>query len=229
MHLISVAIHGVTLALTITPANENDSTQLPPALLKTLAAYPWLEPGCLLADRGYDSLANHQFLVRLGIIPVIHIRKPTAQDGLYDGIYTAEGKPTCMGQQPMEYVRTDPETSAHLFRCQAGGCPLKTEGTKAVIHCDSEEWEEPDANLRVLGPLPRFTDAWKWLYRLRMSIERIFRSLKHSRGLEGHCARGLRKITLQATLSVLTFQMTALARLRAKDQDRMRRMTVKVD
>ena len=229
MHLISDATHGVPLAFTITPANENDSTQLPPALRKTLAAYPWLEPGCLLADRGYDSLANHQFLVRLGIIPVIHIRKPTAQDGLYDGIYTAEGKPTCLGQQPMEYVRTDPETGAHLFRCQAGGCPLKTKGTKAVIHCDTEIWEDANANLRVLGPLPRFTEAWKRLYRLRMSIERIFRSLKHSRGLEGHCVRGLRKITLQATLSVLTFQMTALARLRAKDQDRMRRMTVKVD
>ena len=128
----------------------------------------------------------------------------------------------------MVYVRTDPETGAHLFRCQAGGCPLKTEGTKAVIHCDGEVWEAPDANLRVLGPLPRFTEAWKHLYKLRMSIERVFRSLKHSRGLEGHCVRGLRKITLQATLSVLTFQATVLARLRAREPDKMRQMTVKV-
>ena len=61
-----------------------------------------------------------------------------------------------------------------------------------------------------------------------MSIERIFRSLKHSRGLQGHCARGLRKIALQATMSVLTFQATVLARLKAGDVDRMRRMTIKV-
>ena len=229
MHLISDATHGVPLGFTITPANKSDSTELRPALRKTLAAYPWLEPGCLLADRGYDSLTNHQFLVRLGIIPVIHIRKPMAKDGLHDGIYTAEGKPTCLGQQPMEYVRRDPETGAHLFRCPGKGCPLKKEGTKAVTHCDTEIWEEADANLRVLGPLPRFTETWKRLYSLRMSIERIFRSLKHSRGLEGHCARGLQKITLQATMSVLTFQMTALARLRAGDPDRMRRMRVKVD
>ena len=127
LHLISDATHGVPLAFTITPANENDSTELPAALRKTLAAYPWLEAGCLLADRGYDSLANHQFLTGLDIIPVIHIRKPTAADGLYNGIYTAEGKPACMGGQAMEYVRTDPETGAHLFRCQPGGCPLKTE------------------------------------------------------------------------------------------------------
>ena len=125
LHLISDATHGVPLAFTITPANESDSTELPAALRKTLAAYPWLEPGCLLADRGYDSLANHQFLVGLDIIPVIHIRKPTAKDELYDGIYTAEGIPTCMGQQPMDYVRTDPETGAHLFRCPAWRLPVE--------------------------------------------------------------------------------------------------------
>ena len=45
-----------------------------------------------------------------------------------------------MGGEEMEYVRTDPETKAHLFRCQAGGCPLKTGGTKAITHCDSEIW-----------------------------------------------------------------------------------------
>ena len=97
-----------------------------------------------------------------------------------------------------------------------------------MIYCDGEVWEAPDANLRVLGPLPRFTEAWKRFYRLRMSIERVFRSLKHSRGLDGHCVRGLRKIKLHATLSVLTFQMTALARLRAGEPDKMCQMTVKV-
>ena len=115
-----------------------------------------------------------------------------------------------------------------MFRCLANGCPLKTEGTKAVRHCDTEVWESPDANLRVLGPLPRFTEAWKRLYRQRMSIERIYRSLKHSRGLEGHCVRGMRKITLHATLSALTYQATVLARLKVKDFEGMRQMAVPV-
>ena len=61
-----------------------------------------------------------------------------------------------------------------------------------------------------------------------MSIERTFGSLKHSRGLEGHCARGLKKIRLQATMSVLTYQATVLGRLKAKDPDRMRRMRIRV-
>ena len=57
----------------------------------------------------------------------------------------------------------------------------------------------------------------------------MFRSLKHSRGLEGHCMRGMRKILLQTTLSVLTFQATALARVKAEDSRRMRTMWVEVD
>lgn len=48
------------------------------------------------------------------------------------------------------------------------------------------------------------------------------------RSREGHCAIGLRKITLQATLSVLTFQATVLAHLQAKDPEKMRRMSVKI-
>ena len=38
----------------------------------------------------------------------------------------------------------------------------------------------------------------------------------------------MRKILLQATLSVLTFQATALARLKAGDAARMRQMAVAV-
>ena len=228
MHLVSDATHGVPLAFTITPANANDSIELPTVVSKTLGTYPWIEPGCLLADRGYDSDPNHRYLLKLGIIPIIHIRKPTAADGLYDGIFNADGRPICQGQQPMDYVRKNPETGHHLFRCPAGGCDLKTKGTKAITHCDEEFWESPETNPRVLGPVPRFSKAWKRLYSMRMSIERVFRSLKHSRALEGHCVRRMRKIALHATLSALTFQVTALAQLQAKDPDRMRRMTVRV-
>ena len=226
MHLASDAVHGVPLAFTITPANESDSTQLPAVVNKTLDTYPWMKPACLLADRGYDSEPNHRTLFDLGIIPVIHIRKPTAHDGLYDGIYDKKGGPLCLGNVPMKYVRTDAETGHHLFRCQAGGCSLLGQGL--VPNCHDQLWLNPEDNLRVIGVLPRSSRAWGRLYSMRMSIERVYRSLKHSRGLEGHCVMGMRKILLLATTSVLTFLMTSLARLKLKQPDRMRQMTVKV-
>ena len=128
----------------------------------------------------------------------------------------------------MEYVRTDPETGHHLFRCPREGCRLLEEGTKPLRHCDHEVWEDPMANLRVVGVLSKLSPEWKKLYRLRMGIERTFRSLKHSRGLEQHCARGIKNISLQATLSVLTYQATMVARLKVGDVSGMRRMTVRI-
>ncbi len=154
MHLVSDATHGVPLAFTITPANTNDSPQLRTVVNKTLNDYPWMEPRALLADRGYDSLTNHQFLFGLDIIPIIHIRKPVAADGYYENMYTASGKPTCMSQQEMDYVRTDQETGAHLFQCSPQGCPLKTQGTKAITHCAPKSGSGPRTTFGSSGHYP---------------------------------------------------------------------------
>ena len=126
----------------------------------------------------------------------------------------------------MKYVRTDPDTGHHLFRCQPQGCPLLGQGL--VPNCQDQIWENPQDNLRVIGVLPRSSRAWGRLYRMRMSIERVFRSLKHSRGLEGQCVRGIPKILLHSTVSVLTFLTTSMARIRNGHPDQMRQMTVKV-
>lgn len=228
MHLLSDAVHGIPLDFIITPANQHDSPMLPILVQKTEETYPWLRPKYLIGDKGYDALSNHQTLVDQGITPVLHIRKPTSDDELHDGIYTETGAPTCIGKIGMDYVHTDPTTGHHLFRCPAEGCQLKKTTGINQNHCDHEVWEDPAHNLRVIGVLPRDSRKWKRLYRRRQSIERVFRSLKHSRGLEHHCARGMKKIMLQATMSVLTYQVTALTRLKAGDPERMRRMTIHV-
>ncbi len=99
---------------------------------------------------------------------------------LYDGIYTADGRPTCIGGEPMEYLGLDPE-KGHLFRCPGGGCALKHK-VDWSRYCDYEVWEKPEGKLlRIIGILPRFTAEWKRIYRMRTSIERYYRSGKHSR------------------------------------------------
>ena len=198
LHVTSDAVHGIPLGFTVTPANVNDSPGLSALVQKVLDDYSWVKPRTLTAGKGYDSETNHRSLFDRGIIPVIHVRKPMEHDGLYDGVYNAEGKPVCLGNVPMHYVRTDPDTGLHLFRCPAGGCLLKQSGTKAITHC-TPRYGRTGGQSTCLEVLPRFTPQWKRLYRLRMSIERIFSSVKHSIGLEGHCVGGLRKIKLLAT------------------------------
>ena len=228
MHLLADADYGIPLSYQITPANQNDSPLLPQVLREARRTFDWLQLRYVLADRGYDSNENHRAVVKDGAIPIIHIRKPTAADSLNSGVYTVKGTPTCMGQVAMDYVRTDPETGRHLFQCPAGGCRLKAKNSGAVLYCDSEVWEDPMENLRVVGIVWRGSREWERHYAKRWSIERVFRSLKHSRGLEGHHVRGKAKIRLLASLSLLTYQATALARAKAGTLKNLRQMRVRV-
>ena len=128
----------------------------------------------------------------------------------------------------MEYVRTDWQTGERLFRCPAEGCHLRNTGTRATTHCNDEVRERPDTNLRVIGIISRASPEWAQLYAMRVGIERTFGSLKHSRALEGHRVRTMPKITLHATMSLLTYQATAKAHLKYRDMEHLRDMRVKV-
>ena len=91
MHLLSDATYGLPLDFIVTPANESDSPMLRDVFKEARKTHRWLRPKYLLADKGYDSQANHKFLVWAG-----DSRKPK-EGQLHDGIYDALGAPTCIG------------------------------------------------------------------------------------------------------------------------------------
>ena len=225
VHMVADANYGVPLAHLVTTAKRGDSPELPAVIAWAEALYPWFKPSAVIADRGYDSTSNHEHLHGKGIVPVIHIRRSKAHDGLHEGIYTKDGVPTCLGQIPMEYVRSDPEMG-HLYRCK--GCHLADSMSGGIRHCDTEVWEDPSQNIRLFGVVRRGSQEWKDLYTKRQAIERVFKSMKESRRLERHCIRGLRQVTLHAVMSALTFQATVLVRLQAGETDLMRWMVRKV-
>ncbi len=216
VHMVADATHGLPLAVIVTAGNRNDTLLLPRVMDRAAGMYLWWSPRVAIADRGYDSYANHHWLDTRGVAAVIHIRRATAHDKLYDGVYTTDGVPVCLGQVPMEYAMTDPKTGQHLYVCPEGGCHLKEGGRGGITYCDSEVWEDPRGNLRVSGGRVRRDSAeWRAYYRQRQSIERVFKGMKESRRLERHYTRGHRMIALHATMSTLVYQANALARLRA--------------
>ena len=94
---------------------------------------------------------------------------------------------------------------------------------------DIEYYEELEGDaLRKVGRLVRTTRRWKRLYRRRPIIERSFYSLKHSRAAQQHRFRGLAKVRLHASLALLSYCATMLARVQAGQMDKMRRMRVQV-
>ena len=230
LQLVADANHGVTLGQIVGQAKGNDFLELPRLMDHTTDLLDWFKPSAAMADRGYDSRANHQYLHDRGILPIIKMRRPTGRSTggarLHEGIYTASGVPTCIGQVPMEYVRSDPE-KGHLYRC--AGCHLKDSRAGLFPHCTDEVWEDPKRDIRLFGVIRRNSPEWRSLYGKRQAIERVFKSMKESRRLERHCVRGLRQITLHSLMSVLSYQATVLVNVLAREPELMRWMVRKIE
>ena len=226
LHAVTDATYGVPLGQIITTAKRNDSPFLPKLVNKTETWHSWFSPDAVIADRGYDSEANNRFLYNKSIAAIIHIRETRKSKG-EDEVHTLNGQPLCMGKQPMKYIETNVH-QGHLYRCPDNGCHLKDSFTGAVRHCDARTWEHPRQNLRFFSWIPRHTKTWKDLYTQRQAIERMFKSMKQSRRLENHCIRGLRHVTLHSLISLLTYQATALAKVKAGKLESMRWMVKKV-
>ena len=218
--------YNLPLAVTITTGSRHDSPELPPLVDKARGMYDWFAPKVAVADRGYDAASNHQELVDRGIIPVIHMRKPSSRtNGLHKGLYTATGEPTCIGGVAMEYVGAN-KAGLRKYQCRAEGCPLKDKA--GISYCGDEYILDPNEDIRLFGVIRRGSKRWKQYYRQRMAVERCFKSLKQSRRLERHCHRGLRAVRLHALMSVLTLVATVLANIKAGRRDHMNWMVPQV-
>ena len=220
LHLMVDARHGIPVTGLTTTASKNDTLFLTPLMDAAQAKHEWFRPDYVLADKGYDSARNHREMMERDALAIIPARKPP-NETVRDGLYLEDGTPTCMGMVGMDYVKSDPERG-HLFRCRPEGCRLKYR--KGVRYCKDLEWFKPSDNPRILGPIHRGSKQWKGLYELRQSVERWFKSAKQSLRLKGHYVRGLKKIALHALMSVLAFQVTALARLRLGQRNLLRWM-----
>ena len=229
VNVIADANYGLPLFGVTRPANASDVVVMIQDLDDCLALYETLGPRYFLGDKGYDRLENIKHLVSVGLIPVVAVRLPAKDEEgqrLYDGIYEADGRPTCVGGKPMEYVETDAE--GHLFRCPSEGCHLKGK-VHFTRYCDSEHYEKPEGRLlRIVGLLPRCSEEWKAKYKLQTVIERYFSSAKHSRLMNVHRYLNISKVSLHVAMSMLAYLATALAHLQADDYAHMRHMRIRL-
>ena len=227
MHSVSDAVYGVPLGHLLLPANKNDSPILPVLVDRTLLMYNWIKPKFLMADRGYDSNKNHEFLLENKIVPIIHIRKPRSDDGLFDGTFTIKGEPVCgSNSTPMQYVGT--KQGRHLFQCPPEGCEMRTRSTGAMLFCNTRYWQDPKDNPRVIGVVPRASKLWAKLYAKRTIIERMFGSMKQSRILNKHQYTEYQKLGTHVLLSTLSYLSTMLVRIMSGNSPKMRHMRIGV-
>ena len=228
VHAVADAYYGIPLHLALRPANENENPEFAEDLDATLERHRWLKAKYVMADKGYDRLENFKHAVKRGIIPIIAVRRPPKNNRTgkrrFDGTYTKDGRPVCLGRRPMTWLGMDPD-GAHHFRCPPEGCRLKDK-VDWSSYCNSEHSEKPEGRLlRIMGIVPRFSKAWRGLYKKRTGIERYFSSAKRSRLLDSHQHLRKAKIELHAEMSMLA---SLLTHLRADDYKHLRHMTIKL-
>ena len=234
IHAMVCAKYGVPISFIITHSKVTDNTVVAQLIERARDVYgDSFQPEILLADRGYDDKKLFAYLVEQDIEPIILIRRPTADDGLYQGLFDKKGRPLCGDSQtPMQYVRS--EGASHLFTCPDDGCSLRGKSSGMIRHCDSSEgvWfdgsERSPESIRAFGwRIRRASPEWAELYGRRQVVERFFASVKQSRLLTKCRFLDSRKIELHLNLSILTYLATQVAHVAAGNLKDIRKMRIK--
>ena len=209
-HLLVDAEHQIPITGFTTTASRNDSPTLPEIMDKAISQFPWLKPEYVMADKGYDSAKNHEYVLDRDAVFICPTRD--YKDGKIpaNAEFSKDGVPLCNQGEVMEYLGSLPD-KGHAYRCEA------MRADPNGHHCDFVRWVDwrTEPNKRLHGPVRRESPEWRELYAERQSVERVFKSIKEFRRLERHYIRGLKKVSLHAAMSVLAYTATVLAQTRA--------------
>ena len=200
------------IALTVSPANENDSPFFREMLDWSKGSYRWFGPAVVLADKGYDGGDNVEFAHGLNAAALIpRIDRPNRSKS---ALHTLKGEPVCLGGKAMEFIGTDSQAGVHGFRCPPEGCHRRQEPFKGYTVCDDVVWESFDDDPYTLGGLiSRASPHWNQLYKRRWAVERFFGWWFENGWVENHTCRGKARVTLHFLLATVMFVVMALARM----------------
>ena len=210
VHAVADANHDIPFALAVTAGNQSDTTYLAAMVEETSPT-----PEVVIADRGYDSKDNSEWLHRRGIAPIIHKRRPQSGFHTRNGqTYSERGTPLCQCGHERPYLGTDPETGVRVYGpvtdCERGG---QLEG---FSKCDFEVRVNPEDDIRLFGgAIRRDGPEWKMTYRRRWSVERVFSRWKDRNVIDNHSFRGLSRVRLLVQMYAITYVATKLMEVKS--------------
>ena len=202
LHKVVDALYELPVSFTVTPANVADTVQIETLLQKAGADHEETKPQAIIADKGYDSQANCQFIYgQCKSAPIIPIRE-RAGEQLPD-ICNAKGTPSCSCGLEMVYWGKD----GNYLKYRCPHVMGKAE-CKSRFRCTSSAYgyvlKLPIADdPRRHPPVPRETKKWQRLYRMRTAIERVNSRVKELLGLDKLTVMGISKVTIKTIMSLL--------------------------
>ena len=202
LHLVVDALYELPVSFKLTPANESDTTYMEALLKRAGADQAESRLEAVIADKGYDSEKNNEFIFgECKAAPIIPIREVEGMQ--MPDICNAKGTPLCSCGLKMAFWGRD--GNYLKYRCPEvvgkGVCQSRFKCTSSpygyVLKLSIND------NPRRHPPVPRESKKWDRLYRLRTAIERVNSRVKELLGLGRITLRGIGKVTVRAVLSLL--------------------------
>jgi hypothetical protein len=190
-HGVVCAETGLPLAWQVETAKASESTFAVP-LLDAVRARGFRAEVAIL-DMGYDHEAVYAGCEERGCHPVIPLRQTPA-------VKAGKHRPPTCEHGTWTFAGSDAKRQAAKWRCPTAECS------------PASRWVEAS---RLHTLIPRGTDRWKKLYRMRGAVERENGRLKHEWALLPLRVRRLKRVQLHADLTILARLACALAKARA--------------
>jgi len=216
--------YELPIGFEVIPANTNESPRLPALLREVMRRHADMKARYVLGDAGFDSKRNCRFVLgELKALPIIKMRLTQDKDKEFSGAIcrcNELGTPVCSCGQFMTYAGRDGKYLK--FRCpkhkeiRGGPCSDSAYGRVLKIAISEDERRWPG--------LARQSKKFARLYRRRTAVERVNSRLKEHLRLDEQYVRGIGKITVNATFSLLVMVGAAVAMARKERWKDMRRV-----
>ena len=216
--------YELPIGFEVIPANTSENPRLRSVLQEVMKSHPEMKMKRVIADAGFDSGENCRFVLNeLKAAPIIKMRLTQDKDKEFSGAMcrcNELGTPICSCGHFMIYAGRDGKYLK--FRCpkhkelRGGPCSDSTYGRVLKIAISEDERRWPG--------LARQTKKWERLYRRRTAVERVNSRLKEHLQLDEQHVRGVGKVTVNATFSLLVMVGAALAMARKERWKDLRRI-----
>ena len=205
-HIICDVKTELPITFSVTTANSDEKKAMM-ELLEKLTSSVEDRMEYIMLDKGYDSTGMVRSAKAAGIIPIVDIRncwkdgEATRQYKETDMVYDYKGN-VYMVDEKGEKRRMHYEG----YDCQKKCLRYSYRGKMYKIYTSYDE--------RVFLPVARDSKKFERLYKGRTSVERLNGRLDRDYMFEDHCVRGLKKMKLMVSISLLVMNAIALGKIK---------------
>jgi len=171
--------------------DEYDAKSLIPSLETFFDLHPESKFNYFLGDSDFDAVDNYAYLYKRGIIPIINLN-PRNNSTLPQPLFNEDGIPTCPNNLdlPMTYVRVirgANRADRIQFICPKRSVVMSNSLKSIILDCDNPCTNSPYGriknitvhhNFRFNAAMPRNSNKWIDLYKIRTVCERTIAQLK---------------------------------------------------